>query len=200
MDAATTLDQTETLALVRKAREGQRDAFAELVRRYQRPVRSFVGRWIRDADAADDVAQDVFIAAYQQLDAFGGTAEFLSWLLGIARHKALTTLRSAARRKNLLQSHLDQLLAQRRFESLERTAVDSEREERLLESLRKCLDGLAPGARELVAAHYYEHRSAESIAAALQRKGNAVRMTLLRIRRTLGDCVRRKLETWEAAP
>ncbi len=200
MDAATTPDRSETTELVRRARNGERDAFADLVRLYQRSVRLFLGRWIRDSDTAEDIAQEVFVAAYQQLSTYEGNAEFLSWLLGIARHKALSLLRTNARRKNLLQSHLDQLLAQRRFETLEKDDVDVEREERLLESLKMCLEGLAPGARELVTAHYYQRQSAEAIADSLQRKGSAVRMTLLRIRRTLADCVRRKLGSWGATP
>lgn len=191
------VEPTDTGTLVVRARAGEREAFAELVRRFHRPVRAYVSRWIRDAHSADDIAQDVFLAAFQQLPSYKGDAEFLTWLLGIARHKSLTSLRAAIRRQQQQQRHLEALLAERRWQTLDSAAggadsADGELQRQLHAALGDCVENLAPGARELVAAHYFRQESAESIAAELQRKSSSVRMTLLRIRRLLGDCLRTK--------
>lgn len=66
------------------AREDQ-NAFAELVRRYQSPVRGFLARMTKgDAHLADDLAQETFLKAWQKLQTFRGEAKFSTWLFGIA--------------------------------------------------------------------------------------------------------------------
>jgi RNA polymerase sigma-70 factor, ECF subfamily len=60
-------------------------AFGELVRRYQSPVRAFLGRMTRgDSHLADDLAQETFLKAWRKLGTFRGNAQFSTWLFGIA--------------------------------------------------------------------------------------------------------------------
>lgn len=61
------------------------DAFAELVRRYQSPLRAWLRR-LTDGDGArsDDLAQETFLRAYRRLGSFHGTGKFSTWLFGIA--------------------------------------------------------------------------------------------------------------------
>ena len=66
------------------AREDQ-NAFGELVRRYQSPVRGFLVRMTNgDSHLADDLAQETFLKAWQKLQTFRGSAKFSTWLFGIA--------------------------------------------------------------------------------------------------------------------
>lgn len=61
------------------------NAFGELVRRYQSPVRAFLSRMTRgDTHLADDLAQETFLKAWKKLRTFRGDARFSTWLLGIA--------------------------------------------------------------------------------------------------------------------
>lgn len=77
------------------------NAFAELVRRYQSPVRAFLARMARgDSHLADDLAQETFLKAWKNLRTFRGNAKFSTWLFGIA----LNELRSAARKHKELSS------------------------------------------------------------------------------------------------
>jgi RNA polymerase sigma-70 factor (ECF subfamily) len=79
-------------------REDQ-NAFGELVRRYQSPVRAFLARMTRgDAHLADDLAQETFLKAWRKLNTFRGSAKFSTWLFGIA----INEFRSAARQKKEL--------------------------------------------------------------------------------------------------
>jgi RNA polymerase sigma-70 factor (ECF subfamily) len=72
------------------------NAFGELVRRYQSPVRAFLTRMARgDSHLADDLAQETFLKAWKKLPTYRGGARFSTWLFGIAMNE----LRSAVRSK-----------------------------------------------------------------------------------------------------
>jgi RNA polymerase sigma-70 factor, ECF subfamily len=82
-------------------------AFAELVRRYQSPVRGFLGRMTKgDMHLADDLAQETFLKAWRKLHTYRGAARFSTWLFGIAFNE----FRSAARqRKELALEDVEEL-------------------------------------------------------------------------------------------
>jgi len=84
------------------------NAFGELVRRYQSPVRAFLARMTRgDSHLADDLAQETFLKAWQKLRTFRGTAKFSTWLFGIAFNE----FRGVARkRKELALDDVENLL------------------------------------------------------------------------------------------
>ena len=79
------------------SREDQ-NAFAELVRRYQSPVRGFLSRMTGDAHLSDDLAQETFLKIWQKLHTYRGGAKFSTWLFSIA----LNEFRTAARRRKEL--------------------------------------------------------------------------------------------------
>ncbi len=86
-------------ALVAHAREGDHHAFEGLVRRYKDRVLNLARRIVCDADAAQDVAQETFIKAYQHLHRFRGEAQFATWLYRIAVNEARGHLRGERRRR-----------------------------------------------------------------------------------------------------
>jgi RNA polymerase sigma-70 factor (ECF subfamily) len=79
--------------LVSRAREGDDDAFGELLHRYQRPVLNFVYRLLANETEAEDVAQDTFVRAYQHLADFDPRRKFSTWLFALARNTAIDRLR-----------------------------------------------------------------------------------------------------------
>ena len=70
--------------LVQRAREGDRDAFQQLVERYQRRIATLALGMLRNREDALDVVQDTFTKAYQSLDRFKGDASFYTWTYRIA--------------------------------------------------------------------------------------------------------------------
>src|SRR5690349_5823577 len=70
--------------LVRRTRAGDREAFRELVERYQRRVAALAIGMLRSRDDALDVVQETFAKAYQNLDRFKGDSGFYTWLYRIA--------------------------------------------------------------------------------------------------------------------
>jgi RNA polymerase sigma-70 factor (ECF subfamily) len=83
--------------LVERARAGTRSAFETLVRRYQRPLYFLCLRYVRDHDAASDLAQRTFIKALEKMDELRDARIFKSWLFRIGANLALNHLRDNAR-------------------------------------------------------------------------------------------------------
>ncbi len=79
--------QESDAALVARSRQGDADAFCELVLRHQDRIYNFVLRSIGDPDDAADLTQDIFVRAYAGLGQFSGRASFQTWLFRIAYNR-----------------------------------------------------------------------------------------------------------------
>ncbi len=82
--SATPMASAHDLELVALATGGSRPAFGELVRRHGSAVRGLLRRMGADAALADDIAQDAFLAAYEQIAEFRGEGTFQAWVRRIA--------------------------------------------------------------------------------------------------------------------
>ena len=76
------MKEYDDVQLVEAHKHGHGEAFNELVRRYQERVYWVVRRLVGDHDDSMDLAQDVFLRAYQSLGKFRGDAQFFTWVLG----------------------------------------------------------------------------------------------------------------------
>jgi RNA polymerase sigma-70 factor (ECF subfamily) len=84
--------------LVSAAREGNMNAFEELVRAHADAVYGHGLRFFGEPQAAEDVVQEVFIKVYRTLDSFEGEAAFSTWLFRVTRNTCLDMLRQGKRR------------------------------------------------------------------------------------------------------
>ena len=175
-----------------RARRGEVDAFAELVRAHHPAVRVFLASHLRDAGAIDDLVQDVFLRAFDRLSTLRDGTAFRAWLLGIARNRALEHLRERLRPGLPSPDALEALLDQTQLAILE--GDDEEARRGLeLEALRQCIRGLPPVGARLIREHYFKGRPITALAAEERKNEGALRMTLLRLREALRDCVRRRV-------
>ncbi len=85
-------------ALVTRAREGDVDAFEELVRIHLGAVYGHALRFFGSPDPAEDVVQEVFIKVFRSIGSFDGASAFSTWLYRITRNTCLDALRSAKHR------------------------------------------------------------------------------------------------------
>ncbi len=93
---ALTLDGIRGLTdgeLIVSAVAGRTDGFEELVRRYQRPITSYVYRMLGDHESALDVTQEVFIKVYNSLTKYSSDYKFSTWLYRIAHNAAIDHMR-----------------------------------------------------------------------------------------------------------
>lgn len=93
-------DVDEVSRLVERARDGDRGAFADLYRRYARVIHGILLSRIPRIEV-DDLVQDVFLTALEQLSALRQPAAFGGWLSAIARNRATDYLRRAPRTTEL---------------------------------------------------------------------------------------------------
>lgn len=187
-------DPAEEAALLEKARKGSVEAFSELVRQHQTAVRTYVARFVREGEVANDVAQEVFLTAFRALSSFRGEAAFRFWLLGIARRLVLSSLRAEARRRTRETSSLPGAVADWHADLLEATEPRASRHERELAALGRCLEQLPKPASQLVSDHYIRGRSTVEIARQTGKRDSAIRMALTRLRRLLRECMERRLQ------
>ncbi|SMF82761.1 RNA polymerase sigma factor [Pseudobacteriovorax antillogorgiicola] len=134
-------------ALVRQVQlDGNDEAFAAIVRRYQSPLRQFARKLLKSEEQGDEVVQEVFLIAYRRLGSFRG-GSLRSWLLTITYRESLRTLQQ--KRKPLLLDEDYQVV----YDQITRLDVG------------KALDALDERERQILVAWLYWDRSHGEIAA-----------------------------------
>lgn len=172
------MGQPSDEALAQRAQAGDADAFAELVLRYQRTVLNLAYRMLGDAQQAEDVAQDVFLRAYQSLAQFDPARRFFSWLYRIAINRCLST--RAQRSPDRLGPAAAELIADGAA-TPEQQALRDESQA----VVRQAIAALPEHERALVALRYGADLSYEEIAATLQLPLGTVKVRLFRARQRL---------------
>jgi len=104
------LDDDSDRLLVERTQRGDLRAFDLLVLKYQSRVMHVVMRFVRDADEAEDVAQEAFIKAYSAINNFRGDSAFYTWLFRIATNAAKNHLVARGRRTPVLDVDIDDAL------------------------------------------------------------------------------------------
>ncbi|MBU2762927.1 RNA polymerase sigma factor RpoE [Acidithiobacillus caldus] len=89
------------LVLVRRVQKGEKAAFDLLVRKYQHRVLALVGRFVRNPEEAEDVAQEAFVKTYRALKNFRGDSAFYTWLYRIAVNTAKNHLVAQGRQVSI---------------------------------------------------------------------------------------------------
>src|SRR5881296_33741 len=89
------LDPDATLML--RVKQGDREAFTELVEKYKQPVMNLVYRTLPDATEAEDLAQHVFLQVFKSAGRYEVSAKFSTWLFTIARNLCLNEIRRRSR-------------------------------------------------------------------------------------------------------
>src|SRR5438094_8814235 len=84
---------SEELMLVQAAKGGDVAAFEELVKRYDRNIFRIAQHITQNREDAEDVVQDAFLKAYENLEQFQGNSKFYTWLVRIAVNESLMKLR-----------------------------------------------------------------------------------------------------------
>jgi RNA polymerase sigma-70 factor (ECF subfamily) len=100
------MERASDLELVQEVRNGNRQAFTELMRRYQQKVYWVARRIVGGHADADDIAQETFVKAYLALGDFRGDSSFFTWLYRIAVNLSLNEVRKQQVVRYLRQSEI----------------------------------------------------------------------------------------------
>src|SRR6516164_1476158 len=188
---------SEELALVQAAKKGDDSAFEELVRRYDRNVFRIAQHITQNREDAEDVVQEAFLKAYNNLKGFQEQSKFYTWLVRIAVNEALMKLR---RRRPERTVSLDEDIKTEE-DSVPREVADwspnpeqQYSQAELREILTKTIQGLPPGFRMVFVLRDVEGLSTEETAEALDLSIPAVKSRLLRARLQLRERLSRYFE------
>ena len=192
---------TDEMALVRAAKQGDVSAFEELVRRYDRNVFRIANHITHNAEDAEDVVQEAFLKAYSNLAKFQEQSKFYTWLVRIAVNEALMKLR---RKKPERTVSLDEDIKTEE-DSLPREVADwspnpeqQYNQAELREILTRTIQGLPPSFRTVFVLRDVEGLSTEETADALELSIPAVKSRLLRARLQLRERLSRYFQKRES--
>lgn len=101
-------DNSDTLiAELLASKDGHKQAFDIIVKRYSRPLYYYLRRILVDHYDTDDVLQETFIKVWQNIDKYKGEAHIYNWMIKIATHQAFDFLKAKAKSKNVSIDALD---------------------------------------------------------------------------------------------
>ncbi len=158
--------------------------FEQLVRESHIRIRAYIAGMGIPSHEVDDVAQDVYVEYFRNLEKRPQEAAPERWLKGIARNLCLNRIRRSARRARLHHEAISEMLAE--ANSMSDRLVSSRAIENALEG---CLGKLAPEQSRLLQLKYKDELTSKSIADVLESTAEAVRIALFRLRASLRDCV-----------
>lgn len=158
----------------------------QLFVRHQQAVLGYVLSIEPNLADAQDIVQEVFLTISRKARTWAAETDFLAWVCTVARYEALHFQRTRARRPGRLDEDVIELLHATEL-------VDGSDWQDRVEALRRCLDRLAPSAKDLIWRRYHGAQMPQQIAAAVGWTVNAVRVALTRARRMLRECMERQL-------
>src|SRR5215467_2703826 len=166
-------------------------AFAYLVQKYRRPMVSFMYRMARNAAAAEDLAQEVFLRVYRSRESYEASAKFTTWLYRIATNLAVNHSRDTRHERPEVQVSLDEPDEESGTTlELPDGALNAEqamvRRERML-AIRKKVEALPEQQRLAVIMHKYQQMDYRQIAEVLKKSESATKSLLFRAYETLRE-------------
>jgi RNA polymerase sigma-70 factor (ECF subfamily) len=174
--------------LVRKSRDGDLDAFTELVRLYERKVFTLVYRFAGNRADAHDLAQETFLRVFQTLPSLREEKSFARWLCRVAANVCRDELRRKKKRACL---SLDEMAASSGSKPLPASSADcpeaSFEQGELSAAVQEVLNSLPPDHRLVLVLREIQGMSYEEIAAALEISLGTVKSKLSRARQSFRE-------------
>ena len=161
--------------------------FIEAITRYQPVLEAFCHANLGHREDARDVLQNTSLKLWEKSAEWDPKTEFLPWAFAVARFTILSFLRDKQRERLVFDEEVVRLLA------AESEAVASQLPDRRW-ALKSCLERLSEVQRSLLDSHYTARRTLREIAATTARTESAVKMTMMRLRQQLSQCIGSKLK------
>ncbi len=171
--------QTTDTDIISQVLQGNQNAYAMLVERYQNFVFTIVLRYVKSREDAEEVAQDVFIKAYRSLKDFKGTAKFTTWLYTITTTTSITFLR----KKKLEIQSLDNEKVFAAADNIDggMSANTIEQKSRI-GMVNNAIGLLSPEDAQIITLFYKGEQTLDEIAQIIGIESNAVKVRLHRAR------------------
>jgi RNA polymerase sigma-70 factor (ECF subfamily) len=170
--------------IISRVLQGEQQAFAELVNRYQNFVFTITLRYTNNREDAEEVAQDIFVKAYRSLADFRGASKFSTWLYTIVTTSCISFLR-----KKKLETH--SLDNEKVFEQVKNqdSGFDANQVEQKskIASVNEAIKLLSPDDAKIITLFYKGEQSLEEIGQIIGMEPNTVKVKLHRARQRLKE-------------
>lgn len=181
--------------LVQKSKNGDMDAFDELVRRYESKIYGLAYRFMGNHADASDLAQDTFIRLYQALEGFRGDAAFSTWLYRIAANICRDELRKRQRRRSVsMDEMMDASPANTPTADDSYSPEETVQRREVQRQVQLCLNQLSDDHRLILIMREIHGLSYEEIAGVLQCSLGTVKSRISRARNALKEKMSRQGE------
>ena len=161
-------------------------AFSELITRHQSQLYAYIFALLRNREDAEDLLQSVYVVLWRKFDTFEPHSNFFQWARQAAVYELRNSLKHRRRPASVSPELLDALVSNA-------TGPAGNAPDVYLAALRRCRAKLGEMDEQLLNLRYVEDISSREIAARMGRPQQGVCNSLMRIRRSLLDCVRREL-------
>jgi len=178
--AAMQTPDTPDVELIRSIAAGDKHAMQILFARHNVRIFRFLLRFVRDRSAAEDLVSEVFLDVWRQAGRFQGRSQVTTWLLAIARNKALS---APQRRSN---EELDEDAAAAIEDPQDNPEVTLQKRQKA-EILLNCLTQLSPAHREVTDLVYYHEKSIDEVAEITGVPQNTVKTRMFYARKRIAE-------------
>lgn len=168
--------------LVRECLDGDNNAFAVLVRKYERPLFNLALRMVRDREDAMDVTQTVFTKAYEHLDTYNPRHQFFSWAYRIAVNESI----NFCKKRKIHTEYESGMIAIKGASPEERVHDDA-----LTEELHEAISALKTDYRMVIVLKHYHDFSYQEMGDILQIPEKTVKSRLFSARQRLREIMSR---------
>jgi RNA polymerase sigma-70 factor (ECF subfamily) len=177
------MQTTSDEILIGRIADGDRLAMQVLFARHHVRVYRFVLRLVRNEATAEDLISEVFLDVWRQAGKFEGRSAVSTWLLAIARFKALSVLRRKP------EQELDEKTAEAIVDTADDPQVALEKKDKG-EVLRKCMSALSAEHREIIDLVYYHEKSVEEVAEVVGIPAATVKTRMFYARKKLAELLK----------
>jgi RNA polymerase sigma-70 factor, ECF subfamily len=169
-------------------------AIEALYLEFSRPIHNYIWKtFSQEPTLIDEVIQDTFLEVWKHPDRFRGESQFKTWLLGIARHKALDCLRKRSKNHEPLENYEEELV------SPEITVLELIHKEQIQKALTSCLETLTSNGklsavhREVLHLTYIEDQDINELASILDCIESTIKTRLHYARLRIKKCLEMRL-------
>ena len=173
-----------------KVLKGDTNSFANLVDKYKDLVYSLVIKMTKNREEAEEISQDTFIKAFQNLEKFKGESKFSTWLYKIAYRTCLDTLK---KNKNHRSNYDINEITLNQIKSTDSILNDLERKDRA-NVMKDCLDKLPSEERSILWMFYFDELSLKEIIEVTNLSEANLKVKLHRARKRLLSIVKETVE------
>ena len=195
--------KNDDVELIQRVLGGDDNAFATLVRKYQKPVHALVWRKVRDFHIAEEITQDAFLKAYKELATLKKPHRFARWLSVIATRGCIAWLRKKRLSTQSLENTSHAQLEKATYSGYVIQENEQMTSETQREVVQKLLAKLRENERTVITLHYYGEMTHEEISEFLGTSVGTIKSRLRRAQQRLkqeAPMVREALSGFQIAP